>query len=96
MAGSGGELRSRVEQRSGPLLVVLGGLPRPTVGLAVLALLAGVTLLPLGPAALCLVVLAALLAWLSYLCWPALAARDRVVRVLGLAVLLVLGVSALG
>lgn len=60
------------------------------------ALLAGVLLLPVVPAALCLVVLLGALGWLASLSWPALPPGGRVVRVLALLALLVIGVSALG
>ena len=69
-----------MERRSGPLLVVLSGLPRPIVPLVSLALLVGGLSLPPAPAAGCLGVLALLVGWLSYLSWPVLLAKARLIR----------------
>jgi hypothetical protein len=87
-------LRARVERWSVPMLARLRLAPRwlifaLTLGLVVGGLFAGP---PLGP--LLLLVLAALMAWLTYLSWPALTGNGRLSRVLVL--LLLVGVAAQG
>ncbi len=86
------DVRRSVERRSGPLLVVLSGLPRLLVPLISLALLIGCLSLPAGYGAACLAVLGLLVGWLSYLSWPVVHAQARLVRLATLAlVLLALG-----
>ncbi len=88
------DLRRAVELRSGPLLVIMARRPvGPGLVVGVL-LLAG--LLLHGPAgALLLMVLAALVAWLTYVAWPALTAPARVPRLAVLALLLGAAVTRL-
>lgn len=86
--------RREVERRSAVLLVWLSQRPRWLVPLATAALLAGVVFLPSGPALGCLVVVVALVGWLSYLSWPAVAGPQRLVRVATLLLLLAVGVLA--
>jgi hypothetical protein len=83
-----GPLRRAVERRSAPFLIVMHRLPRLILPL-LMAVLFGIGVIvagPLGIVALCL--LLAFLGWLSYLSWPAVNARGRVIR-LALLVLLV-------
>ena len=88
-------LRSAVEQRSGVLLVALSRQPRWLLPLVSALLLGGVVLLPPVAALACLVLLLALVGWLSYLSWPVVDARGRAVRLASLTVIVVLGVRAL-
>lgn len=84
------ELRRAVEVRSGPLLVIMAR--RPVVpGLVVGVLVLAGLLLHGLPGALLLLLLAVLVAWLTYLAWPALRAPARVPR---LAVLILLLTAA--
>ncbi|MGH3391999.1 MAG: DUF6703 family protein [Actinomadura sp.] len=80
--------RRLVESRSATLLVFLHRLPRWVLLVAVFALLAvgmvGTGLL--GASAL--FVLAAALAWFAYLNWPALDTSGRLLRIIGVAGLL--------
>ncbi len=89
-------VRTAVERRSAPLLVVLSRQPRALLPIVSAGLLAGVVFLPPAVAAGCLVLLLAQVGWLSYLSWPAVDGRGRAVRIASLALLLALGVSALG
>ena len=89
-------LRASVERRSAVLLAWLSLRPKLLLpGLVVgLLLLAG--LLPPLASALCLLPVLVLVGWLSYLSWPALDGRARVLRLLvlvGLVVVLLLEVS---
>ena len=89
-------LRTSVERRSAVLLAWLSLRPKLLLpGLVVgLLLLAG--LLPPLASALCLLPVLVLVGWLSYLSWPALDGRARVLRLLvlvGLVVVLLLEVS---
>jgi hypothetical protein len=85
-------LRPRVERWSLPVLARLRLAPRWLVFAVVLGLVVGGLFAhpPLGP--LLLLVVAALMSWLTYLSWPALAPNGRLSRVLVL--LLVVGVAA--
>ncbi|WP_153530827.1 DUF6703 family protein [Actinomadura macrotermitis] len=84
--------RAAVERWSaGPLALLHRR--RSALLVAVLVLLVAGMLAP-GPAgAGCLVVLLALLGWLSYLSWPALAVRDRLLRLGGMALLVAVAVE---
>ena len=83
-------VREAVEQRSVPVLRWLSARPRAVLPVtAAVLLLAGLTA-PGAVALLPLALLCLLLAWLSYLSWPALDGRARVLRV---AVLLLVGVA---
>lgn len=86
--------RRAVEQRSSTLLVVLSGQPRWLLPLVSALLLAGVVFLPSAPAVLCLAVVLALVGWLSYLSWPVVDTRGRLIRVGLLVLLLVLGLQS--
>ena len=89
-------VRQAVERRSAAVLVVLSAQPRWLVSLGVLALFAGLLLLPSVPAALCLLVLLGLIGWLTFLSWPGLDGRARALRVVVATGLLVLGLTAVG
>ena len=82
-------LRRTVERRSAPVLLWLSS--RPTVllpALVVVLLVGGLAApAPYGPPLL--LALALLLAWLSYLSWPALDGRARMLRAAMLALIAV-------
>ena len=88
-------LRRRVERRSGPLLVILSGLPRLLVPLVSLALLISGLSLPAGYGVGCLGLLALLVGWLSYLSWPVVHVQARLVRLATVALVLLALVSRL-
>jgi uncharacterized protein DUF6703 len=77
-----------IERRSATLLVFLHGLPRWVLLVAVFALLA-VGMIGTGwLGASALFVLAVALAWFGYLNWPALDTSGRLLRIIGVAGLL--------
>lgn len=82
-------LRRRVELRAGPVLVLLGRLPKIVPFAIVLALLVAGLVVEGLAGALLLSVLALLLALLLFLAWPALQPQAR-----GLRLLIVLLVAA--
>jgi hypothetical protein len=82
-------LRPRVERWSLPMLARLRLAPRWLVFVVVLGLVLGGVFLHPPLASLPLVVVGGLMAWLTYLAWPALPPNGRVSR--ALVVLLVLG-----
>ncbi len=90
-----GPLRTAVERRSAPLLAQLGRRPGWLVPVVGALLLGGVLFLPSGASGLCLVGLLVLVGWLSYLSWPVLDPTGRVLRVAGLGLLVLLGLTAL-
>ncbi len=77
-------LRGAVERRSAPLLVWLSSKPKLLLPLLSLALLIGGFAAPLAVAVPMLVVLLAVIGWLTYLSWPAVQGGGRVVRVVTL------------
>ncbi len=77
--------RRQVERRSAPVLLWLSSRPRALLPLAVVALLVGGLAAPQAYAVPLLLLLVVLLAWLSYLSWPALPPGARVVRAAVLA-----------
>ncbi len=82
-----GRNRSAFAQHSASILARLTQLPRYTVPGIVLALmLVGLTA-PLGYALPALALVAALVAWLAYLSWPALDPRGRMVRTIMIALI---------
>lgn len=87
-------LRRAVEERSRPVLVALSRQPKALLPLLSAALLAGVVFGPGSVSLLCIVLLVVLVGWLSYLSWPAVDARGRLVRVAALVLLVVLGVQS--
>jgi hypothetical protein len=85
-------LRGAVERRSAPVLTWLSMQPKVLLPLGSLALLLGGFLAPPVLAVPMLLLLLVLMAWLTYLSWPAVQGGGRVVRVMtvlliGLAVL---------
>ncbi len=88
-------LRSAVETRSAPALRALSRRPRWTLPLVSALLLAAVVFAPAPVAAGCLAALLALLGWLSYLSWPVVDGRGKLLRLASLALLAVLGAQSL-
>ena len=85
-------LRRTVERRSAPVLLWLSSRPRFVLPLLVAVLLIGGLAAPPAYGVPLLLVLSALLGWLSYLSWPALDGRARTVRA---AMLALIGVAVL-
>lgn len=89
-------LRAAVERRSAVLLAWLSLRPRLLLPALVVGLLLLSGFLPPLLSALSLLPVLALVGWLSYLSWPTLDGRARVLRLLvlvGLVVVLLLGVT---
>ena len=82
-------LRRTVERHSAPVLLWLSSRPRFLLPALVAGLLIGGLAAPAAYGRLLLVVLGLLLAWLSYLSWPALDGRARALRVAMLALIAV-------
>lgn len=84
-------LRPVIERLSYPLLVRLHGMPRwlVTGGLALLLVAGLLAPVPYGP--ICLAVVVALMAWLTYLAWHQGERSRRAIRLVALG----LGVAAL-
>jgi hypothetical protein len=82
-------LRRTVERASAPVLLWLSSRPRFLLPLLVAVLLIGGLAAPPAPGLAMLLVLTALLAWLSYLSWPALDGRARMLRAAMLALVVV-------
>ena len=82
-------LRRTVERRSAPVLLWLSSRPRFLLPLLVAVLLIGGLAAPASYGLPLLLVLTLLLAWLSYLSWPALDGRARALRVAMLALIAV-------
>ena len=74
-------LRGAVEQRSGPALVWLSTRPKVLLPLVSLALLIGGLAAPLPVGLVLLLLLLAVVGWLTYLSWPAVHGTARFVRV---------------
>ncbi|HVF18906.1 MAG TPA: DUF6703 family protein [Mycobacteriales bacterium] len=85
--------RREVERRSAIVVLFLKGLPKALPALIVLAILAGGLALPGPLGVVCYVVSVAILTWLVYLSWPALAPTGRAIRiaVIGAVVVMVGG-----
>ncbi len=81
-------LRRTVERHSAPVLLWLSSRPRFLLPALVAALLIGGLAAPTAYGRPLLLVLGLLLAWLSYLSWPALDARARALRVAMLTLVL--------
>jgi hypothetical protein len=82
-------VRSAVEKRSAPVLVLLTQQHRAVVPLVSVALLLGGLTLPVPIGVACLAVLAAFVGWLTYLSWPAIIGTARAVRVATLLLIVV-------
>ena len=80
--------RRALEKRSGPVLVLLSGMPRAIVPIVSVLLLIGGLALPVPIGVACLAVLAAFVGWLTYLSWPAIVGPARAVRVVTFALIL--------
>lgn len=83
-------LRGAVERRSAPVLTWLSVQPKLLLPLGSLALLMGGFLAPPVLAVPMLLVLLAVMTWLTYLSWPAVQGGGRVVRV---ATVLLIGLA---
>lgn len=88
-------LRSAVERRSLPALTWLTRRPSWLLPLASVLLLLGGLLVPPAAGVPLLLVLAALLGWLTYLSWPKVAGGGRLMRVAVVAGLVALALSRL-
>ena len=82
-------LRRTVERRSAPVLLWLSSRPKLLLPALVAVLLIGGLAAPATYGLPLLLVLSLLLAWLSYLSWPALDGRARALRVAMLALIAV-------
>ena len=82
-------LRRTVERHSAPVLLWLSSRPRSLLPLLVAALLIGGLAAPAPYGQPLLLVLGLLLAWLTYLSWPALDGRARALRVAMLSLIAV-------
>ena len=82
-------LRRTVERRSAPVLLWLSSRPRFLLPALVAVLLVGGLAAPRAYALPLLLALSALLLWLSYLSWPALDGRARMLRAAMLALIAV-------
>ncbi len=80
-------LRRTVERHSAPVLLWLSSRPRFLLPALVAALLIGGLAAPATYGRPLLLVLGLLLAWLSYLSWPALDGRGRLLRAAMLALI---------
>lgn len=87
--------RRSLEQRLGPLVVLLSRMPRAVPFLAVAALLITALLMEGVVGGLLLLLLAAFLATLLALAWPALHPRPRVLRLAVVAIIVVRALSFL-
>jgi hypothetical protein len=82
--------RQAVERASARPLLYLRQLPRWLVPLVMILLLVAGFAVPGWGGAAALVLLAACLAWLAYLSWPALAGGGRLLRIAGIVCVLAL------
>ncbi|GAC1609854.1 MAG: hypothetical protein NVS3B26_13410 [Mycobacteriales bacterium] len=86
-------VRVTVEKRSAPVLVLLSQQHKAVVPLLSVLLLIGGLALPVLLGAVCLLLLAAFVGWLTYLSWPVIVGQARAVRVATLALILVACIS---
>lgn len=86
------DVRALIERRTGPLLVYLSRLPSAVIVIVVLVLAVGGQYVRGIHAGIPLGLLTLLLAWVSYMTWPAVDRRARVVRVIVVAVGVILTV----
>ena len=82
-------LRRTVERRSAPVLLWLSSRPRFVLPVLVAVLLIGGLAAPTAYALPLQLLLGLLLLWLSYLSWPALDGRARMLRAAMLALIVV-------
>ncbi len=88
--------REAFERRSRPLLARVLTLPRWLLFGSTLLLLAIGVLVPGYPGALAFLVMAAYLAWLAALSWPVATTGTRVLRSLGVVLLLIFAIADVG
>jgi len=88
-------LRQAVERRGAAPLLYLRGLPRFAPAGGIVALAAAGVLLPAPFGAVALLIVAAFLAWLVYLSWPAIDSTARTLRTVVIAVLVLAAVARL-
>ena len=81
-------MRARITKASYPFIAKLHGMPKLTLPLITVALVAIGAFAPPPAAIPALVLLAALLGWLGYLSWPVVSTSSRAMRIF--AVLLIL------
>lgn len=94
--GTASGLRAAVERRSLPLLTWLTLRPSWLLPLASVLLLLGGLLAPPAAGLPLLLLLTALLGWLTYLSWPKLGAGGRVLRLAVVVGMAALSLSRLG
>lgn len=78
--------RDRLERRSWPWLVRLAAIPRWMLVVGALVLVVAGLLIPGAWGAALLLVVAAFLIWLLALSWPAIDVRGRLVRAVGIGI----------
>jgi hypothetical protein len=81
-----------VERRSAPALLALQRLPRWVVPVLMVLPLGAGMLIHGWPSLICLGALVVFLGWLTYLSWPVIYGRGRLLRVLVLGLLLAVAV----
>ena len=86
-------LRGEVEKASAPVLVWLSARPRVLIPVVSVALLIGGLAAPAGFGVPLLLLLVALVGWLTYLSWPVIEGVQRLVRVgtIGLVLAAIVG-----
>ena len=89
------DVRRSVERRSAPLLVWLSSRPKLLLPVASLLLLVGGLAAPPVVGVPLLLVLLAVVGWLTYLSWPVVEGGARVLRVVTLGLLLAAVLSRL-
>ncbi|WP_375426026.1 DUF6703 family protein [uncultured Friedmanniella sp.] len=87
--------RAEVERASRPLLVRLHRLPRPTVPLLTVVLIAVGVLGPVAVGVTALVVVAAFVGWIAYLSWPVVGPGGRTLRLFMVVLVLLLALARL-
>jgi hypothetical protein len=90
LSRNAGPFRSAVERRSAPLLIVMHQLPRWIVPVFMAGLLLVGAIVQGVAGIVSLVILLAFVGWLSYLSWPAVDGRGRIIRLVLLGVLVAL------
>lgn len=88
--------RRAVERRSAAVLVWLHQAPRWLLPAAMAAVFLGGLVLSGAPGAALLGVLAIFFIWLAFIAWPTLQTRQRVLRCVIVAILLVLAIAQTG
>ena len=86
-------VRLTVEKHSAPVLVLLSQQHKAVVPLVSVLLLIGGLALPVPMGIACLLLLTALVGWLTYLSWPVIVGQARAVRVATIVLIVVAGFS---